>query len=161
MRSATGHLDALAAHSPESPVAAFAQDALRFYFEFHQQYDGFYGAFVHDPFVVAATLDPELVRGEPASVDVDASRGPGDGQTIADWRHTTAAPTRTSWWRATQTCSSTGWSIAWAASPARDGARRGRAEYRPRRSTRPKMAGPSGLPFGTFGRSCGLRAARG
>lgn len=83
------HLDALAAHSPESPVAAFAQDALRFYFEFHQQYDGFYGAFVHDPFVVAAALDPELVRSEPASVDVDASRGPGDGQTIADWRHTT------------------------------------------------------------------------
>lgn len=72
-----------------SPVSAFVQDALRFYFEFHQQYDGFYGAFVHDPFVVAAALDPELVRAEPASVDVDASRGPGDGQTIADWRHTT------------------------------------------------------------------------
>jgi purine nucleosidase len=35
---------------------------------------------------VAAALDPSLVLAEPASVDVDASGGPGDGQTIADWR---------------------------------------------------------------------------
>jgi purine nucleosidase len=83
------HLDALAARGGESPVVSFAQDALRFYFEFHQQYDGFYGAFVHDPFVVAAALDPLLVRSEAVSVDVDASGGPGDGQTIADWRRTT------------------------------------------------------------------------
>ena len=82
------HLDALAARGG-GPVTAFASDALRFYFEFHAQYDGFYGAFVHDPFVVAAALDPNLVRSEPASVDVDAGHGPGDGQTIADWRHTT------------------------------------------------------------------------
>jgi purine nucleosidase len=72
-----------------SPVTAFLRDALRFYFEFHDRYDGFYGAFVHDPFVVATALDPRLVRSEPACVDVDASGGPGDGQTIADWRRTT------------------------------------------------------------------------
>ncbi len=82
-------LDALAARSGDSPLTTFASDALRYYFEFHARYDGFYGAFVHDPFVVAAALDPALVRTEPASVDVDASHGPGDGQTIADWRHTT------------------------------------------------------------------------
>jgi purine nucleosidase len=68
------------------PVVRFVADALRFYFEFHARNDGFYGAFVHDPFVVACALDPSLVRTEPAAVDADASGGPGDGQTIADWR---------------------------------------------------------------------------
>lgn len=68
------------------PVTAFLADALRFYFEFHERYDGFYGAFIHDPLVTAAALDPSLVRTEPAAVDVDSSGGPGDGQTIADWR---------------------------------------------------------------------------
>ena len=84
-----GHLDALAARGGETPITAFVGDALRFYFEFHERYDGFYGAFVHDPFVVAAALDPALVGTVPASVDVDARGGPGDGQTIADWRRTT------------------------------------------------------------------------
>ena len=69
-----------------SPVVQFVTDALRFYFEFHARYDGFYGAFIHDPLVVACALDPELLRAEPAVVDVDASRGPADGQSIADWR---------------------------------------------------------------------------
>ena len=41
-----------------NPVIRFLADALRFYFEFHARYDGFYGAFVHDPLVVAAALDP-------------------------------------------------------------------------------------------------------
>jgi purine nucleosidase len=83
-------LDALADHAGGSGlVIDLLRDALRFYFEFHARYDGFYGAHVHDPLVVAAALDPGLVRTEPASVDVDASRGPGDGQTIADWRHVT------------------------------------------------------------------------
>jgi purine nucleosidase len=72
-----------------NPVIRFLADALRFYFEFHARYDGFYGAFVHDPLVVAAALDADLVRTEAVSVDVDASNGPGDGQTIADWRGTT------------------------------------------------------------------------
>ena len=72
-----------------NPVIRFLADALRFYFEFHATYDGFYGAFIHDPLVVAAALDEGLVRTEAVSVDVDASRGPGDGQTIADWRRIT------------------------------------------------------------------------
>jgi purine nucleosidase len=83
------HLEALIDRGGATPVTSLIADALRFYFEFHQRYDGFYGAFVHDPFVVAAALDPSLLRTEPASVDVDAGGGPGDGQTIADWRHTT------------------------------------------------------------------------
>ncbi len=72
-----------------NPVIRFLADALRFYFEFHARYDGFYGAFVHDPLVVAAALDPGLVTTEPVAVEVDASGGAGDGQTIGDWRRTT------------------------------------------------------------------------
>ncbi len=61
-------------------------DALRFYFEFHEAYDGFYGAHIHDPFVTACALDPSLiVASEAARIDVDASGGPDDGRTIADW----------------------------------------------------------------------------
>ncbi len=86
-------VDALAARAGDAGaggrVIPLLRDSLRFYFEFHERCDGFYGAFVHDPFVVAAALDGTLVRTEPASVDVDASGGPGDGQTIADWRGTT------------------------------------------------------------------------
>ena len=67
-------------------VIRFVADALRFYFEFHARYDGFYGAFIHDPLVVAVALDPSLVRTEPVAVDVDTSGGLGDGQTIADFR---------------------------------------------------------------------------
>ncbi|HEU0242613.1 MAG TPA: nucleoside hydrolase, partial [Candidatus Limnocylindrales bacterium] len=61
-------------------------DTLRWYFEFHAAYDGFYGAFIHDPLVVAVALDPSLVRTESVAVDVDTSGGLGDGQTIADFR---------------------------------------------------------------------------
>jgi purine nucleosidase len=64
----------------------FVADALRFYFEFHARYDGFYGAFVHDPLVVAAAIDTSLVTTTPVAVDVDVAGGLGDGQTIADWR---------------------------------------------------------------------------
>ena len=80
---------AMPAEDPDggaNPVVQFVTDALRFYFEFHARYDGFYGAFIHDPLVVACALDPELLRAEPAVVDVDASGGPADGQSIADWR---------------------------------------------------------------------------
>ncbi len=68
------------------PVVRYIADALRWYFEFHARYDGFYGAFIHDPLVVACALDPSLVRTEPAAVDVDSSGGVADGQTVADWR---------------------------------------------------------------------------
>ena len=68
------------------PIIAFVADALRYYFEFHARYDGFYGAFIHDPLVTAVALDPSLVRSEPAAVDVDTAGGRADGQTIADWR---------------------------------------------------------------------------
>jgi purine nucleosidase len=70
----------------DNPVIAYVADSLRFYFEFHAKYDGFYGAFIHDPLVLACALDPGLVRSEPTAVDVDTAGGRADGQTIADWR---------------------------------------------------------------------------
>ena len=68
------------------PIVRFVADALRWYFEFHARYDGFYGAFIHDPLVAAVALDPGLARSEAVAVDVDTSGGRADGQTIADWR---------------------------------------------------------------------------
>ena len=70
-----------------NPVIRFVADALRFYMEFHSRFDGFYGAFVHDPLAVAATLDPALVRSEAVAVDVELGGTLTTGQTVADWRH--------------------------------------------------------------------------
>lgn len=70
----------------------FVVDALRFYFEFHAAYDGFYGAFIHDPFVVAATIDPSLIDTRPVFVDVEAGAGLAHAMTIADWRGITGRP---------------------------------------------------------------------
>ena len=70
----------------DDPVLRFVVDALRFYFEFHAANDGFYGAFVHDPFALAATLDRALVTTKPVFVDVETGRGPAHALTVADWR---------------------------------------------------------------------------
>ena len=75
-----------------SPILRFIGDAVRFYFEFHDRYDDFYGAFIHDPFVVAAALDRTLVRSEPVFVDVETGHGLAHGMTVADWRNLTRKP---------------------------------------------------------------------
>jgi purine nucleosidase len=75
-----------------NPVLRFIADALRFYFEFHANYDGFYGAFIHDPFTVAAALDPALVRRQGVHVDVESGPGLAHGMTVADWRGLTRKP---------------------------------------------------------------------
>lgn len=75
-----------------NPVLRFLADALRFYFEFHARADGFYGAFVHDPFAVAAALDRSLVATRPAFVDVETGPGLGHAMTVADWRGHTGRP---------------------------------------------------------------------
>jgi len=104
-----GHLSALAARAgaigagagagadapapiPTKPVLRFIDDALRFYMEFHSRYDGFYGAFVHDPFAVAAALDPSLVRTEALTVDVELGGTLTTGETVTDWRRTWGRP---------------------------------------------------------------------
>ncbi|HUP54070.1 MAG TPA: nucleoside hydrolase, partial [Methylomirabilota bacterium] len=69
-----------------NPIVRYVADALRFYFEFHRHYDGFYGAFIHDPLAVAATLDRSLVETEPAFVDVETRGEITTGMTVADPR---------------------------------------------------------------------------
>jgi purine nucleosidase len=75
-----------------NPIVRYLADALRFYMEFHSRYDGFYGAFVHDPFAVAATLDRSLVRTEALTVDVELAGTLTAGETVTDWRRVWGRP---------------------------------------------------------------------
>jgi purine nucleosidase len=75
-----------------NPVVRFVADALRFYMDFHSRYDGFYGAFIHDPFAVAAALDPSLVRTEALPVDVELGGTLTTGETVTDWRRVWGKP---------------------------------------------------------------------
>lgn len=74
------------------PIVRYIADALRFYMEFHARYDGFYGAFIHDPLAVAAALDRSLVITEPLHVDVETRGELTAGMTVADRRHLTGKP---------------------------------------------------------------------
>jgi purine nucleosidase len=75
-----------------NPVVRYIADALRFYFEFHAHYDGFYGALIHDPLAVAATLDRALVTTEALFVDVETRGEITAGMTVPDRRHLTGRP---------------------------------------------------------------------
>jgi inosine-uridine nucleoside N-ribohydrolase len=76
-----------ATHSVASnPIVRYVADALRFYMEFHSQYDGFYGAFIHDALAVAAALDPGLIRTQAVAVDVELGGTLTTGETVTDWR---------------------------------------------------------------------------
>jgi purine nucleosidase len=75
-----------------SPVLRFIEDALRFYMEFHSRYDGFYGAFIHDPLAVASALKPTLVRTEPVTVEVELGGVHTTGETVTDWRRQWSRP---------------------------------------------------------------------
>ncbi|HYU50419.1 MAG TPA: nucleoside hydrolase, partial [Candidatus Limnocylindria bacterium] len=70
-----------------NPVIRFVADALRWYTEFHAEFDGFYGAYIHDAMALAAALDPSLVRSEALTVDVEVAGELTTGETVADWRH--------------------------------------------------------------------------
>ena len=75
-----------------NPVVRFIADALRFYMEFHSRNDGFYGAFIHDPFAVAAALDRSLVRTEALTVDIELLGTLTSGETVTDWRRAWKRP---------------------------------------------------------------------
>ena len=75
-----------------NPIVRYVADALRYYMEFHERYDGFYGAFIHDPLVVAAALDRALVSTEPLYVDVETRGSLTTGMTVADRRRLTGKP---------------------------------------------------------------------
>jgi purine nucleosidase len=75
-----------------NPIVRYLADALRFYMEFHSRYDGFYGAFIHDPLALATALDPTLVRTEPLAVEVELDGRLTTGETVTDWRRTWGRP---------------------------------------------------------------------
>src|SRR3990170_3833832 len=81
-----------AALAPRTPIVRSLADALRFYMEFHSRYDGFFGAFIHDPLALAAALDPSLVRAEALAVDVELGGILTTGETVTDWRRTWGKP---------------------------------------------------------------------
>jgi purine nucleosidase len=82
------HLERLADRGggPEGRLVRFVSDALRFYFEFHGRYDGFYGAFIHDALAVAVALDASLGRSEALAVEVELAGRLTAGETVTDWR---------------------------------------------------------------------------
>jgi purine nucleosidase len=88
------HLDRLAARSgdPDGRFVRFVRDALRYYFEFHSRYDGFYGAFIHDAIAVAVALDPSLGRSEALTVEVELAGRLTAGETVTDWRRAWGRP---------------------------------------------------------------------
>ncbi len=69
-----------------NPIVRYLAEALRFYFEYHAKYDGFYGAHIHDPLAVAAALDRSLVRSTALAVDVETAGALTTGMTVADPR---------------------------------------------------------------------------
>lgn len=89
-----GHLERLTlrAGGPDRPVVRFVHDALRFYFEFHSRYDGFFGAFIHDALAVAVALDPALARREALPVEIELAGSRTAGETVADWRRSWGQP---------------------------------------------------------------------
>ena len=52
--------------------------------EFNDRYDGFYGTFVHDPFAVAAALDPSMVSTVETTVDVETTGELATGEIVGD-----------------------------------------------------------------------------
>jgi purine nucleosidase len=75
-----------------NPIVRYVADSLRFYMEFHSRFDGFYGAFIHDPLAVAAALDPSLIRTEAVPVDVELDGTLTTGETVTDWRRVWGKP---------------------------------------------------------------------
>jgi purine nucleosidase len=73
-------------------IIRFVADALRFYMEFHSRYDGFYGAFIHDPLALATALDPTLVETQSLAVDVELGGTLTAGETVTDWRRVWGKP---------------------------------------------------------------------
>jgi purine nucleosidase len=75
----------LASASGRSPLIPVVEDAMRFYFESHQDRGHGYVAYMHDPLAAAAALDPRLVATRAATVDIELADVPTRGVTAPDW----------------------------------------------------------------------------
>ena len=67
---------------PEDVVDETDLEILRFYFEFHQKYENFYGAVINDPLVVDYLLYPQDYTSQKVKLDVLTEEGEYRGQTI-------------------------------------------------------------------------------
>jgi inosine-uridine nucleoside N-ribohydrolase len=68
-------------------VGRVVAELIDFYSQFHRQtYPELGGSPMHDPVALAAVIRPELLRVEPAHVEVDCSWGAGRGRTNVDLR---------------------------------------------------------------------------
>lgn len=74
-------VDALAEAGPD---ARWLHDALRFYVEFHRQYEGLDGCVVNDVLPIAALIDPAVVTWSPLRVAVGLVDGDERGRTTVD-----------------------------------------------------------------------------
>lgn len=68
-----------------NPLIRVLDDAMRFYFEFHEQQGEGYLAHLHDPLAAAVALDPTLIRTRAATVAVELTGTLTRAMTIADW----------------------------------------------------------------------------
>lgn len=68
-----------------NPLVRVIEDALRFYFEAHNEHGHGYVAHLHDPLAAAIALDPQLVKTRPATVDVELTGTLTRGMTVVDW----------------------------------------------------------------------------
>ena len=68
-----------------NPLIRVLEDAMRFYFEFHETQGEGYLAHLHDPLAAAVALNPSLVQTRTATVDVELTGTLTRGMTIADW----------------------------------------------------------------------------
>jgi len=71
--------------SGPSPLIRVIEDAMRFYFESHEDRGHGYVAYMHDPLAAAVALDPQPVSTRAATVDIELADTPARGVTTADW----------------------------------------------------------------------------
>jgi purine nucleosidase len=71
--------------SDANPLIRVLEDAMRFYFEFHEQQGEGYLAHLHDPLAAAVALDPGLIQTRAATVAVELTGTLTRAMTIADW----------------------------------------------------------------------------
>ncbi len=66
------------------PLAGWLHDALRFYVEFHRQYEKLNGCVVNDVLPIAALIDPDVLKWSPLRVAVGLADGDERGRTRVD-----------------------------------------------------------------------------
>ena len=74
------------------PITQFVVDAVRFYLEFHDEYQGIEGCVINAPLALALTFAPELCTYRDLPVDVDISDGISMGKTIGDFYNYSRKP---------------------------------------------------------------------